>query len=55
MKNIARTAPRTGTASVGIMSVSEEVVALRADLERVQKKGNHKVGNGRTESKNSGM
>ena len=54
MKNIAGTAPRAGTASVGIMSVSEEVVALRADLERVQKR-NHKVGNGRTESKNSGM
>ena len=37
VKNIAGTAPRAGTASVGIMSVSEEVVALRADLERVQK------------------
>ena len=37
VKNIAGTAPRAGTASVGIMSVSKEVVALRADLERVQK------------------
>ena len=37
MKNIAGTAPRAGTASVGIMSVSKEVAALRADLERVQK------------------
>ena len=37
VKNIVGTAPRAGTASVGIMSVSEEVVALRADLEREQK------------------
>ena len=38
VKNIAGTAPRTGTASEGIMVVSdEEVAALIAELERVRR------------------
>ena len=38
VKNIAGTAPRAGTASEGIMFVSdEEVAGLRAEMERAKK------------------
>ena len=51
VKNIAGTAPRAGTASEGIMFVSdEEVAGLRAEMERAKKELERAVGEGTTKT-----